>query len=253
MATPQQPTAYLNLAGSGERAAAPHGAATAAAGLVESVTRGNWNPLDPEFQRKRRLSRMRRAVLNGGDVLEAGYLKGGFRRRAAMLTLTYRDVDGWRASHVKECIRHIRAWAERKRFRLGYVWVAELQQRGAVHYHLVLWLPKGLTIPKPDKQGWWRHGFTNIAWARRPVGYLTKYASKGDDVQKFPRGLRLHGRGGLELPQRRVVSWWLLPRYVRAIAPEVGTVVRRAVGGGWVVTETGEWIEPWKPPHLSVQ
>jgi hypothetical protein len=88
---------------------------------------------------------------------------------------------------------------------------------------------------------------TNIAWARKPVGYLCKYATKGDDVQKFPRGLRLHGRGGLEPTQRRYVSWWLLPRYVRAIAQEVGTVVRRAVGGGWTVIETGEWIPPWQP------
>lgn len=194
---------------------------------------------------------MRRALLNGGDILQHGYRTGGFRYRAVMLTLTYRDVDGWRSRHVADCVRHVRSWCARKGFRLGYLWVAELQKRGAVHYHVVLWLPKGLTLPKPDKQGWWPHGMTNIAWARKPVGYLAKYASKGEDVQKFPKGLRLHGRGGLDLEQRRYVSWWLLPRYVREVVKEVGEVVRRCTGGGWTVLSTGEWIPPWQPPLLD--
>jgi hypothetical protein len=220
-------------------------------GLVELETSGKWNPLNPEIQRKRRLSRMRRAVLNGGDVLEAGYRKGGFRHRSAMVTLTYAPTVAWEPRHVAELLRHYRLWAARRGFNLGYVWTAELQKRGAVHYHLVLWLPKGLTPPKPDKQGWWPHGMTNCCWSKRPVGYLTKYASKGDDVRKFPRGLRLHGRGGLDAAQRRTVSWWLLPRYVRELVAEVGTVVRRASGGGWTVVDTGEWLPPWQPPWVE--
>jgi hypothetical protein len=191
---------------------------------------------------------MRRAVLNGGDVLQAGYRKGGFRYRAVLLTLTYREIAGWRPKHISTLTNHLRTWAARRGFPLAYLWTSELQKRGAVHYHLVLWLPKGVSLPKPDKQGWWPHGMTNIAWARKPVGYLAKYASKGDSVTEFPRGLRLHGRGGLNLEQRRFVSWWLLPRYVREHFSTVGTVVRRAFGGGWYEPSTMEWIPAWRPP-----
>jgi hypothetical protein len=195
---------------------------------------------------------MRRAVVNAGDLLEEGYLQGGFRRQAVLITLTYREVDGWRANHLTDCLKRMRQWASRRRFNLGYVWTAELQQRGAVHYHVVCWLPRGLMMPKPDKQRWWPHGSTRIERARRAVGYLVKYASKGDDVEKFPRGLRLHGRGGLDAKQRRIVAWWLLPRYVRTVFDELGTIVRRASGGGWLELCTGQWIPPWKPPEATV-
>lgn len=188
---------------------------------------------------------MRRAVLNAGDEIQKGLQEGGQRHRAAMLTLTYREVDGWRPGHINDCLRHIRHWLARRGHPLRYLWVAELQQRGAVHYHCVIWLPRGLTLPKPDKQRWWTHGFTNIAWARKPVGYLAKYASKADDVQRFPKGLRLHSRGGLDDRQRRNVSWWLLPRYVREYFTDVGTRVVRAFGGGWFTPDTGEWIPAW--------
>jgi len=195
---------------------------------------------------------MRRAVLNAGDLLEQGYLEGGFRRKGVLITLTYRDREGWRNRHVSTCLQRMKEWAARKDVDLGYVWTAELQQRGAVHYHIVCWLPPGLMMPKPDKQGWWPHGMTRIERARRPVGYLVKYASKGDDVERFPRGLRLHGRGGLSVRQRRIVAWWLLPRYVRSVFNEVGAIVRRARGGGWLELSTGQWIPPWKPPEATV-
>lgn len=229
-------------------ASSPAGERQRAAGLVELVTSQTWNPLDPENQRKKRLSRMRRATLNGGDQITSGLQLRGFRYKSAMVTLTYRPEVLWDTKHVSGFLDHCRKYLARRGFPLLYVWVAELQQRGAVHYHVVLWLPKGITLPKPDKQGWWKHGSTRIEWARRPVAYLAKYTSKGEDVRKFPRGLRLHGRGGLILSQRRVVSWWLLPRYVRDHFPHVGSHVTRVIGGGWVSHETGEWLEAWRPP-----
>jgi hypothetical protein len=129
-----------------------------------------------------------------------------------------------------------------------YCWVAELTQAGRVHYHMIVWLPQGLTLPKPDKQGWWPHGHTKIEWARKPVGYLAKYASKGDAQNLFPKGLRLHGRGGLDTPGRQMVTWWLLPRYVREEFDRPGQRITRARGGGWVDLDTGQWLESWQPP-----
>jgi len=167
-----------------------------------------------------------------------------------MLTLTYRDEDAWRPRHVADCLKHVRHYVERKGHQFRCVWVAELTQAGRVHYHAVIWLPKGVTLPKPDKQGWWKHGSTRIEWARKPVGYLAKYASKGDAETKFPRGLRICGRGGLTTLQRQNVAWHCLPRYVRQAFPTEGTRVRRARGGGWFDLETGEYLASydWHPP-----
>jgi hypothetical protein len=219
--------------------------AAPSSGLVGLVTSGTWNHRDPEIQRFRRLSRMRRALLNSGDEINAGLQRGGFRYRCVLLTLTYRDVDGWSARHLSDLLSHARRWLARRGCPLRYLWVAELQKRGAVHYHVVLWLPRGVTLPKPDKQGWWPHGMTKVEWARKPIGYLAKYVSKAECMERFPKGLRLHARGGLEEEQRRRVSWWLLPRYVREHFTELGSRVIRQIGGGWLHVDTGEWIPAW--------
>jgi hypothetical protein len=186
---------------------------------------------------------MRVTVSHGGDHLDETLRRGGFRYRAAMLTLTYRDLDGWRPDHLAQLQAHVRNWLKRRGVRYGYVWVAELQQRGAVHYHLVLWLPKGLTLPKPDKQGWWPHGMTRIEWARKPIGYLLKYASKGAPGLTFPKGLRLYGTSRLAEVPRRICRYWKTPRYAREALTGQGMEgpgdVIRAPGGGFVDRLTG--------------
>ena len=161
-----------------------------------------------------------------------------------MVTLTYRDVGEWRPGHLPALLQTMRKWVQRRGHGLRYVWVAELQRRGAVHYHLLLWLPKGLTLPKPDKQGWWPHGLTRIEWARKPVGYLAKYASKGGEAAEFPKGCRLHGHGGLAAAARVIASWWRCPEWVRS---HWGSDHRpRRVRGGFLSRLTGEVLRsPW--------
>ena len=127
-----------------------------------------------------------------------------------------------------------------------YVWVAELTRAGRVHYHLVVWLPASKLLPMPDRAGWWKHGSTRTEAARNGPGYLAKYVTKGEGDQAFPKGLRLHGRGGLTDEMRQVVRWWLLPRYVREHFPSPSDV-RRARGGGWLELQTGEWFPAWIP------
>lgn len=137
----------------------------------------------------------------------------------------------------------IREYLRRRGYRLYAVWVAELQERGAVHYHLVLWLPRGVTIPKPDKRGWWAHGTTRIEWARRPVGYLVKYASKAHPQHHFPKNCRIHAALGLDKLQRMERRWWRAPRYVRERWPEWNADVRRAAGGGFLSKLSREWMD----------
>lgn len=124
------------------------------------------------------------------------------------------------------------------------VLVAELQQRGAVHYHFVTWFPKGITFPKPDKQGWWPHGMTQWQWARRPIGYLVKYSTKVDTKHRFPRGCRISGTCGLDRSQRMERRWWRLPVFVRRKWPDWRDDVIRAKGGEFLARAIGEVMPP---------
>jgi hypothetical protein len=193
-----------------------------------------------------RLSRLKRGTITAARLHQEAVQKGGFRGRWAMLTLTYAEIEGWKPRHLPELLDQVRKWLARRGHGMAYVWVAELQKRGAMHYHVLLWLPKGLTIPKPDKQGWWRHGLTRVEWARNAVGYMAKYASKGDGPAKFPKGARIHGCGGLRGEQRQEASYWRRPAWLREVT-SIQDQVRRRVGGGWLDVETGELHEsPWR-------
>jgi hypothetical protein len=126
---------------------------------------------------------------------------------------------------------------------LHYVWVLELTKRGRPHYHVLFWLPRGISMPKADKQGWWRHGMTNTVPARSPVGYLCKYTSKGIDFDswgKLPRGGRLYGNGGFTPSMRITRVWRLAPSWVRELIDEMDGV--RKVGCYWVNRASGMGI-----------
>lgn len=168
--------------------------------------------------------------------------------RPVMVTLTYARSDGWVPGHLTEYVKRVREWARRQALRVwGYVWAAELQQRGAVHYHVLFWLPRRVTLPKSDKRGWWTHGSTRTERARNGPSYISKYASKLESKGgEFPRGLRLHGAGGLD--NRAIVErrWWLMPKWVRDVT-EPGSELRRASGGGYVSVLTGEvFLSGWR-------
>lgn len=169
----------------------------------------------------------------------------GFRRRAAMVTFTYRPGAEWSPRHLSKYVRAVREWQKRRtRAPLRYVWVLELTKAGVPHYHMVVWLPRGLTLPKPDKSGLWPHGSTRIEWARRAVSYLAKYVSKAGPLVEagaMPRGARLYGSGGLSAVARSWRAWRLSPGWVRAIWT-VDDKPRRATGGGWVARASGEWM-----------
>jgi hypothetical protein len=194
---------------------------------------------------KARHTRLKRSILVAAKLFEHAFR--GFRVRPAMLTLTYRDVDGFEPRHVSELLKRIRQWVERRGHPFCYVWVAELQQRGALHYHVLIWLPKGLTLPKPDKQGWWPHGSTRIEWARHPIGYLLKYASKFDTKVGLPKGARLHGAGGLkDEAAKQIRRWFNLPTWLKHLAG-VGSRFVRAKGVGLVDASTGICVpSPWR-------
>lgn len=194
----------------------------------------------------RRLSRLRRNIL-GAAQLHSLADNGRRPDRAWFVTLTYRPGCDWRADHVSAAVQAFRKWCARQGVPCRYEWVAELQNRGAVHYHLVAWLPRRLSMPKWDTQRtpagalWWPHGASNRKATKGHAGYLAKYISKGGEFARFPKGCRLYGIGGLPGDGRSVRAWWNLPEWARRLHG-VGEVVRRA--GALVVRRTGQVLEP---------
>ncbi|MFC4922564.1 MULTISPECIES: rolling circle replication-associated protein [Delftia] len=203
---------------------------------------------------KTRLTRMRKAL---GVSAKCLHNQGPKNQRVWMLTLTYAGTNrDWRPEHISRFLDGLRKWhysrtGEKK---VRYAWVAELQRRGVIHYHVVVWLDAGLTPPKPDR-AWrargvwqapmWGHGMSNRVEAYAPVAYLMKYATK--DVSKiqggFPHGARIHGAGGLDESGRGCRRWVLWPAYVQGNAA-ITDRFRPSKGGGYVNAETGELLLP---------
>ena len=169
-------------------------------------------------------------------------VRPGKRQNVVMVTTTYRHGDDWRPTHQTAYLNHVRNWYKAKTGqKLPYVWVAETQERGAIHYHCIFWLAKGITMPKADKQGWWPHGMTNTLRATSPVAYLMSYAKKIKSKKGLPHGARIYGVGGLELASRHIRRWVNWPSFVQARA-SVTDSFSRQVGGGWVNRNSGEWF-----------
>lgn len=196
-----------------------------------------------------RVKRLRRTVRNAANSHTEELQTTKSRYTAHFITLTYGDVD-WSPSHITAYIKAARAYFERKKIKFRYTWVAEIQEKRAartgahgVHYHIVLWLPKGVSVPKADKRGWWKHGMSNTKKARNPTAYLMKYVSKGTRFP-FPKGLRTHGTGGLTKDSRLKVAWWNIPKYVRDQLGDYTARIARGVRGvgGWLSRLTGEWM-----------
>jgi len=161
--------------------------------------------------------------------------KGHRADECLMLTTTYHRGGDWRPEHVSGLLKVMREHCRRRGVALKYVWVAELQQRGAVHYHIALFVPRGFRFPMPDKNGWWPHGSTRIEVAKGAVGYLMKYLSKGTASNgnwRLPSGARMYGVGGLEHSLRRARRWLGLPAFVRSAGDHLDQW-RPVVGGGW--------------------
>lgn len=218
---------------------APGARSAPGAGLVPFVT----TDMLLFSSRLLRLGHMRRAVAESAKHHQQELIGAGNRWRPVLITLTYRDEVKWLPEQIGCCLDAIREYLRRRGHKFRYVWVMELTKRGVPHYHVVTWLPRGLTLPKPDKRGWWPHGMTRIEWARSPIGYLIKYASKGINGQfSIPPGARLHGCGGLDLESRLGRAWSFLPKYAKNVfTPE--DRARRVKGGGFSSILTGEIVK----------
>lgn len=200
---------------------------------------GSENPAGiTVYRHDARLKRMQRSVRTAAELHRDEIQDGGFRGWVAMVTLTYAPEIAWEPRHVSAFVKAVRQYLARRGHACRFVWVLELTKRGRPHYHALFWLPYGLTLPKPDRRGWWPHGSTRIELARSPVGYLCKYASKGCAEGDLPKGARLCGLGGLSVAGRRLRSWRLCPAWVREVFAVEDRPIR-APGGGWLSRLSG--------------
>lgn len=230
-------------------------AAGASLGLVPSST-SDTRRVSIQLDRSRiRAQRLKKSVITSARLHDEEAKKGSARGAWYMLTTTYASGSDCSARDISELLKRIRGHFNRVvRSRVGrdrevfrYLWVGELTKRLRPHYHVLIWIPRGVFIPKADQRGWWPHGSTNIQKARNAVGYLAKYASKfcPAAAEAFPKGFRTHGVGGLGDESKRELRWWKSPSEARdALGPLAD--IRKALGG-YVDKLTGEfWPSPWR-------
>jgi len=187
-----------------------------------------------------RIKRLRKSVLTSARLIQAR-LPSAVVWVPVMVTLTYRPGVTWEAGHIRRFVDTIRQWGRRAGWKLPILWVMELHKSGVPHYHVLVWMPRRLRLPRSDSRGWWPHGATNTVRARNGGGYLAKYASKGGAREGFsmPKGARIFGVSGMHQHERRVVAWWHLPKRLR-IGSEGSVYWRRLPGGAWENADTGQ-------------
>lgn len=223
-----------------------------ARGLVSLGTSGTEKGENTITLGKYRAPRKRRSIVSGADLITSGLQKGGYRYTAWFQTLTYRPGACPIAGDIITYMDCVSSWAKRRGYRLGYVWSLEYGSiNGRPHYHVILWLPKGATPPKPDKQRWWQKGDTNSKRTTNPVHYAAKYTAKEGSACSSDydtKGLRQWGIGGMSAAQR--MRWRIhnAPSWVRDKWRAFGgddCQVRKLQYGWWRV---GQWEfrSPWQ-------
>ena len=107
------------------------------------------------------------------------------------LGLTIEDENVWNPRMISEYLYALRKILGDRL--VAYAWCAELQERGAVHYHVILLLKRGTFVPFPDSSGMWVWGSSHITWDVHSPFYIISYLKK-ENYQKlgeFPKGLRM--------------------------------------------------------------
>ncbi len=206
-----------------------------------------------------RLGRLRHRVWSWAEALKP--VRGTYD--LIMLTLTYKEVGDWRPNHIRDFMLTLR---KRFPYIVCYAWVAELQTRGAVHYHVLVGIPKGKEfysckdragIGFPDQLGDWSHGLTRSEVARTEFYIVTYSGKEYQKAGKFPKGLRMFSvwiskevLSKAELYKFRLST---LPKWLQDVIRSSDDVqnsmlpITRSVGGGWQV---GEWLSLPSPYDL---
>lgn len=115
---------------------------------------------------------------------------------------------------------------------LDHFFVAEMQERGAVHWHVCVVIRRGGRLEMPDKSGSWPWGSSSVKVCRQMADakYMAWYWSKEDQKggpggPSFPDGLRMFGHGngrGMPVRQRLMFRLFSLPMWLRDMVLKEG-------------------------------
>ncbi len=197
------------------------------------------------------LSRMRRRITAWSEVIKEVEVSGP--QRKVMICLSY-DTEGthheepydWKPNHIRDYVKKLKKKLGDNLIAVG--WVAEMQRRGTVHYHVYIIVRKGTRIPMPDELGMWPWGSSNIQTGRSPfylVAYLkSKGGQKAYQKMGFPKGCRIFA----VWVQKKLLRLWVWTRFRWSSLPAwlreeldvfgfalVGLFPKRNEGGGWIL------------------
>lgn len=147
----------------------------------------------------KRMWLMRSRIFAWSKIMTAECEKEGYRK--VMITLTLAKPESYKPGIINDYIKKIKQSLGKRL--VAFAWVAEMQRRGALHYHVLLAVEKGTNIPVPDKSGMWAYGMSRIETAKTYY-YVCKYVGKEyqKNFEHFPKSARLYSasiRGSKEL------------------------------------------------------
>jgi len=118
-------------------------------------------------------------------------LREEFPCRLVMITLTIHKIKDYSPGMIRDYVKKLKRQLGNNLY--GFAWVAEMQKRGAVHYHLCLCMKKYTRVKTPDTSGMWEWGSSNIITARTAY-YLCKYIGKErqKDLSRYPKSCRVY-------------------------------------------------------------
>jgi len=155
-----------------------------------------------EVIRERQEEVSRRAKKNFRRLIEAN--AGLHKATDKFLTLTFAENITDRTFAIKEFSKFIYK-VRRKYGDFGYIAVTEYQERGAVHFHAVLFnFP---FVPKeelPRLQKMWGFGFIDLKTIKdtfKLSNYLSKYFTKTFEEMKHPKEKRFFRSKNLKVPE----------------------------------------------------
>lgn len=176
---------------------------------------------------------------------------------AIALTLTYGVGAMPSGKDVSTFLDKLRARLKRLGKPLLYTWVLECKR--VCHYHLMVWLPRGMRLDSVVLARWWTHGHAQAEACQSPFRW-SRYMAKSETKLHLPPGQRLFGCGGLDEVGEDAVRQACLPRWLQQVLPAFSRP-RRCPGGGWVDILTGElFLSPyvwtsrgivWRPESAS--
>jgi len=113
--------------------------------ILRNRETGEFHTVDAH---KTRLGRMRRRIHAWSEV--ADEIDSIRHTRKVMVDLTYRPGVEWERNHIRDYMSAIKRKLSDSLY--AYAWVAEMQERGAVHYHIYFFLKKGTRMRRQTSQ-----------------------------------------------------------------------------------------------------